>query len=332
MPSNQPRQTGRLLAWQGRGVAIIEWLVAIPIVLMIGLLSLQWAIIWQARHAAEYAAFLAARASATERGDAQSLERGMAEGLGPWWGISQTPQQVARLAEGLQAGWLAWERVWPPPTVFQDFAEQAIDAHGRPVSGARELPNDNLRFRSDAAGARSGVNVQEANRIAVQLTLGVPLQVPLVSALIVKVMQRLDDCSAAQPLQLVATRFGTPDASPDARQWACAVYRAPDKPGGPPGWRLPVRVVASARMHSPLRVSAKTRSDAVPAPPQRPGTGRLGDELLHAPNRDAAEPTRPDQGGSIVDDLQPDEGVSQNPNRPDRFEPPGQHEDECERA
>lgn len=312
-----------------RGSALIEWLVGVPLALMIGLLCLQWALIWQARHAAEYAALMAARSAATQRGDAGALESGVAEGLGPWWGLPQGPQRVQRLNEGLQAGWLYWERLWPPPTVFEDFAQPAQDAYGRIVRGERELPNDNLRFRSDAAGSRSGVNVQEANRIAVQLTVGVPLLVPLASALIVRVMQIVDNCSPAQRLQLVATDFATPEAAANSRAWACRMYRAPDTPGGDAGWRLPVRVVASVRMHSPLRASAKASSALARALPPPPNRGLPGEQRLSAPAQVA-----PGSGhrGGIADDMLPDDGRSENPDAPIGFEPPGQGDDSCEEA
>lgn len=313
------------------GAALIEWLVGVPLAILIGLLCLQWALIWQARHAAEYAALMAARSAATERGDAGALERGLAEGLGPWWGLPQGPQRSLRLNEGLQAGWLHWERVWPPPAVFEDFAQPAQDAYGRIMRGERELPNDNLRFRSDAAGARSGVNVQEANRIAVQLTIGVPLQVPLASALIVRVMQMMDNCSSAHRLQLVVTDFSVPEVIDSPRAWTCGIYRAPDKPGGGAGWRLPVRVVASVRMHSPLRVSAKASADTVAAPPRPPARARPGDDRLRAPERTGSSPD-PGHGGGIADDMLPDDGRSENPNAPIGFEPPGQDDDSCETA
>jgi len=177
-------------------MALVEWLVAVPLALMIALLALQWALVWQARHAVEYAALIAARSAATEHGSADALERGLAEGLGPWWGLEHNAERLLRLNEGLSAGWLAWERLWPPPTVFEDYGQAALDEQGRPIRGEQELPNDNLRFRSDAAGARSGINVQEANRIAVQVTLGVPLYVPLASALFVRVMQMVGQSAA----------------------------------------------------------------------------------------------------------------------------------------
>lgn len=312
-----------------RGAALVEWLVGVPVVLMIGLLCVQWALVWQARHAAEYAALMAARSAATHKGDASALESGLAEGLGPWWGLALGPERVQRLNEGLQAGWLSWERVWPPPTVFEDFAQPALDAYGRIVRGERELPNDNLRFRSDAAGARSGVNVQEANRIAVQLTIGVPLHVPLASSLIVRTMQMVDKCSSTRRLQLVVTDFAMPEAAENPRAWTCRMYRAPDRLGGDFGWRLPVRVVASVRMHSPLRASAKTRNASTGSLPPPPGRRLPGDHRLSAPERD-----RPGSGrrGGIVDDMLPDDGHSENPNAPIGFEPPEQDDDSCESA
>lgn len=267
-----------------RGSALLEWLIAVPVVLLLALGVLQWALIWQARHALEYAALRAAQVAATAHGEAASVRAGLADGLGPLWGEESAQLSLARIDEGEQAGWLVWRRIGPPPEVFTDFAEPARDAFGQPIPNLLEIPNDNLRFRGGEAGSASGLTLQQANQLTLQVRYGVPLVVPLVSTLIVRVMEVIDGCASAERLQVVVTDLDQAKAHGNGRAWACGFYRAPQQTGGDPVWRLPLQVAASARMQSALRVEGgnSEASKQAPIPPeQRAGA----DQPLTAPER-----------------------------------------------
>ncbi len=318
------------------GHALIEWLVAVPLVLLLAFSGLQWALIWQARHALEYGAQGAVLAAATQHGQSAALEAGFAAAMGPYWGLADEQSQRRRVEQGVASGWFAWRRAWPPAAAFTDFAEPALDDFGRQVAGESEIPNDNLRFRTRVSGATSAITLQEANRIVLQVTYGVPLVVPVVSSLMVRVMEMIDGCAPEQELQLVAVDLANPARSETPRAWACRVYRAPAVAGGPPVLRLPVRVAASAPMQSGLRKSAKI-SSALSQSPSLPPAGRAGPQQpLTAPERSAGLPESgsPDGSDDPFNRLPSDDNSSHSPDHNRGFDPPGfgDAEDSCDQA
>lgn len=310
---------------KNRGHALVEWLIAVPVVLLIGLAILQWSLVWQARHSLEYAALKGARAAAMEHGHAAGLEQGLSEGLGPLWGLADQVSQKQELGKGLAAGWIAWRRMWPPSTVFADFAEAARDASGRPIRGQREIPNDNLRFRPSTPGAASGLSLAQANQIEVRVTYGVPLVVPMISSLIVRVMEVIDGCADSERLQLVVTDLNQGVLGDSPRSGMCIYYRAPASPGGRPVLRIPIQVAASSHMHSALRVSARVRSAAGGAEPL-PTEQRVGpNRPLTAPDRELTRDGSSDLAGNAPG---PDD-FSSSPGPTTGLRPPGHEEPEA---
>jgi|GEM_PF-6916553 len=103
------------------------------------------------------------------------------------------------------------------------------------------------------------MSVQDANRVLIELTYGIPLKVPVVGGFIVRVMEIVDGCETSEELMFSTTRLGKPTLG-DKRAWTCSIYRAPDTVGGKPVWRLPVRVRAERWMQSPLRRSSAVNS------------------------------------------------------------------------
>lgn len=280
---------------QAGGAAVIEWLVAVPVVLLVGLGVTQWALVIQARQALHYAAGQAVRHAVRDHGYGAAINAGLASGLSPFW-LVPTAQAEARLATGLSEGWLWWERTHPDTSVFVDFAEPARNRAGDPIAGDIEIPNDSLRYRSRQAGARSGVSIQDANRFQLELTYGVVLSVPLINALTVRVMEILDGCREPDNLLLVTTRLGRPEEI-TPRPWTCGLYRLPEQAGGAARWRLPVTVRAEGWMHSALRRSAAANSNS------RDGEATVGlayqpPPVVAGPDVFSAPPPAPAAGSS----------------------------------
>lgn len=264
-----------------RGTAFVETLLALPIVLLLGLGALQWALLFHARTALEYALLEAARAGSVAQARPDAIEAGLGRGLMPFWfGVDATrPWPVAvgasavQLRQGLAAGWVAWRQLAPTIDSFGDWGEPARDAAGYPVPGLVEIPNDSLQWSSlrhpaggvaglrgdEPIGARSQQTLTDANLLKLELRYGVPMTVPLVGRIAVWVMRIVDGCAAPSARRLGAVDLGTPSPSPAAapRAWTCAMYLAPDASGTPvPRW--PVRASTTIRMQSPARRSAMT--------------------------------------------------------------------------
>jgi len=256
------------------GSAAIEWLIAAPLVLLLGLGALQWALLFHGRQALDYALQQAARAGAVGGASAASIERGLAQGLLPYFGGGSAghpvslslPDAIVRVRAGQPAGWLQWRQLSPTRASFDDWGEPARDAYGDPVAGAIEIPNDNLRHRPRVAGALSGQTLADANLLKLELRYGAPLSVPLVGALAVWWMEILDGCRASEARMLGAVPLPSVSASGASQPWRCVFYRAPDENGRPVA-RWPVRVYALVRMHTPARLWAHTPAHGSPAAP-----------------------------------------------------------------
>jgi len=272
-------ERGRRARRLQRASAVVEMLLAAPIVLLLGLGALQWALLLHARTAIEYALFEAARAGSVAQARPEAIESGLARGLLPFWQGSGMPRAPAaalaaaklRLGQGLAAGWIDWRQIAPTMESFDDWAEPALDAFGRPTPGTPEIPNDSLQWswlRTPAGGvggmrgrepigARSQQTLNDANLLKLELRYGVPLSVPLVGSVAAWLMRIVDGCDAPSRRMLGLVDLGIP-ATSAPRAWACPIYRARDASGRIVS-RWPVRVSATVRMQSAARRSARTQ-------------------------------------------------------------------------
>jgi len=274
-----PARISRPMRRAVRGSAFVESLLAVPVVLLLGLGALQWALLLHARTAAEYALIEAARAGSVGQARPEAIEAGLARGFMPYWfGVDAGQSWAgavaasnARLREGIAAGWVRWVQLSPTVESFADWGEPARDAGGYPMAGTVEIPNDNLQWAGlrapaggvadmrgdEPIGAGSGQTLNDANLLKLELRYGVPMIVPLVGRIAVWVMRIADACVAPSGLTLGTVDLGVPEPLAEPRAWACPVYLAPDASGNPvPRW--PVRVAATMRMQSPARRSAAT--------------------------------------------------------------------------
>jgi hypothetical protein len=159
-----------------RGVAMVETVIALPILLAVILGAIQFALIYQAKATLNHAALQAARAGAVEHADPDAIRRGLARGLAPLYSppssLSGYSATVARVYADVQTN--ARIRILNPTReAFEDFAEE--------VDGVEEIPNDRLHARSTTPGARSGLNIQDANLLRIEVTYGYELKVPIVN-------------------------------------------------------------------------------------------------------------------------------------------------------
>ena len=282
---------------RSRGTALVETLLAAPIVLLLGLGGLQWALLFHARTAVEHGLLEAVRAGSVAQADPSAIEAGLARGLMPfWYGVDSARPWAAAVAasgaqlrQGLAAGWIVLRQLSPTVESFADWGEPARDAMGYPLPGIIEIPNDSLQWSAsrqpasgvtglrggEPIGAGSQQTLNDANLLKLELRYGVPMTVPLIGSVAVWLMRLVDGCAAPSGRRLGSLDLGVPAALPGARAWACPIYLAPDASGtAVPRW--PVRVSATLRMQSPARRSALTSArtqSAVHAASSSPGPG-----------------------------------------------------------
>ncbi len=203
-----------------RGTSIVETVIALPILLVFVLGAIQFALIYEAKATLNHASLQAARLGAVRNASPDAIRRGLARGLAALHSPESSLAAFARTRAGIEADLASDARIRilnPTREAFDDFAVE--------VDGQREIPNDRLHARDTTLGTRSGVSLQDANLLKVQITYGYELQVPLVNWFIARV--------------LLGTGQGT---DPFEQQ---LLRRT----------RLPIMATATVRMQSPARSS-----------------------------------------------------------------------------
>jgi RHS repeat-associated protein len=180
------RKSCRKAAGQQRrqqGAAIVEAVIALPILLAVILCAIQFGLVYEAKATLNHASLQAARAGAVANARPDEIRRGLARGLAPLYSPESSLQGVATTVARINAGLLTDARIRilnPTREAFTDFGEE--------VAGVREIPNDRLHTRSTAIGPASALNIQDANILKVEVTYGYELKVPLVNWFISRVL------------------------------------------------------------------------------------------------------------------------------------------------
>ena len=243
---------------------MVEWLIAVPVLLTLGLGFFQASELLVARLALRHALFEAARAGSVSNANAQAIVQGLADGLSPWLFGSQGTSEVvaarlksrAQVLLGRSSGWIELRQHSPTTASFSDWGEPARDDSG-PLNQGRQIAFDALpteyRLRQPASGASSAAGLQggapvgrasgqslaDANLLVLELTYGVPVRVPFAGSILLSTLRTMDGCGSG--LSIAASGGG------------CRYYNATGL-GGQPTPRIPVRVHVAIRMQSPARM------------------------------------------------------------------------------
>lgn len=221
--------TGRDSGWsRQRGASAIEFLLAAPLVLLLGLAVWQWALILQARQIAEAGVREAARAGSLGHAEIAAIEEGFARGLAPLWldepslgaRPTATLQSLSMLAAAQKAGWLSWRQLAPTHESFVDWGVESPQSSSG--SKGRVIPSDNpiwrarnaeptsgraTPFASEARGQASGQTFREAGILRLEITLGVALHVPLAGRFFSWVARTAAGCAGDAPAGVGLLRF-----------------------------------------------------------------------------------------------------------------------------
>ncbi len=259
-----------------RGATAIETLVALPVLLLVALGAVQFALLYHARHALNHALVEAARAGTMAHADPRAVREGLARGLVPWlYGAADLAEYALNLAragsavaEGEARGWIVLEQVSPTSAAFDDWAEPARDVNGEVIAGLREIPNDGLAHRAsrdrpasgvggvrdpgEPIGVASGQTLADANLLRLRLDYGVPLSVPVIGRVLAWALRTWHGCSPATVRTLGLVNLGRAGIADRGSSLACRMLSTGGAgPSGRPRW--PLRVTATLRMQSPAR-------------------------------------------------------------------------------
>ncbi|MCL5979601.1 MAG: pilus assembly protein TadE, partial [Gammaproteobacteria bacterium] len=160
---------------------------------------------------------------------------GLARGLTP---LYTHGRDMTALAKGYAAATLAAQQadiriLNPTQEAFADFAEQTRDPQGQWI---KAIPVDHLGYRPTSAGNGSGLNVQDATLLKIQVTYVQPLVVPFIDQI---------GRGLYQIQQGLSGTLGTP-----------SFFGLTLKPiiglDGPVRWGIPLQAEALLRMQSPM--------------------------------------------------------------------------------
>jgi Flp pilus assembly protein TadG len=178
-----------------RGVSTVEFhIVALFALLPLCFGILQVAVLLVDNHHIDYAAYMAARRGATAQGDMGAMRNRFARALTALDIDAATPLDRGNVPTRVAATYARviqdvtlharFRLLAPSPTAQADFAVNR--------EGVRVIPNDALALRPAAAGARSGLSLQEANVLRLEINYCRPLIVPLVRELLLLTLRTID--------------------------------------------------------------------------------------------------------------------------------------------
>lgn len=234
---NQPlrKQTGQ---------ALVEWLVAFPVLMTLLGGALQFALVFSAKSTVDWATFEGVREATLNHGDPAALRAGLAKGLMPLFpngtGASGYAAALAKATVAANNPLTTQVVMINPIASVAKAWTTTVNKQGQSV---QEIPNSRLIFTTLAP--RAGETLQAANLLKERVRYCAPLVVPFVNT-------------------VIKTMMTGPFAPSSA--WELHCYAS----GG-----MPIAAVATELMQSALDPSY-VPSGAAPTPPPPPPTGGGG--------------------------------------------------------
>ncbi len=203
-----------ILPTLSRGSSIVEFVVVSPLLMLIGLGTVQAALIYHAKTTLNYATFEAARAGAVNHALVPAMRKELGYRLAPIFGGDGSREKAARaigksILSALDPVKTRFRVINPTQQVFDDWGEFSLEAEGR-----RAIPNSHLKHRNAERANTdkpSGVNLHDANLLKIEVTHGYGLKIPLINSLLTKALSIIDPgnisfyAQGQFPLKSVAT-------------------------------------------------------------------------------------------------------------------------------
>lgn len=304
-----PRKNAGHFGARERGAAIVETIIALPILIVVILGAIQFGLAYEAKATLNHASLQAARSGAVGNADPEAIRRGLARGLVPLYSPGSSLEGVARTLGRVNADVLSDARIRilnPTREAFADFAED--------VNGVREIPNDRLYARSTASGPRSDINIQDANLLRIQVTYGYELKVPLINWFVSRLLLASGSMDAFERQLLRRSRLpiaatATVRMQSPARESGLVVARAelPNVERVPVGGRPPSEDDSSER-ENPQRDGSSTESSS-PERGNNLGEGFFGFGREGPSGSDSDDVVPPSSSSSPSDEPEPDEST-----------------------
>lgn len=166
-----------------RGQGLIEFIITVAVLgpLLLGIF--QAVLLYRAKTVLDYAAFQAARSGSTNSAQMGAMQSGLARGLMPLYAHDASATGAVEaygkaLIDTRTPTVAQIQVISPTAAAFDSWKEKQFD-------GVDGIPNDSLPYRGNAV--KSGVTVQDANVLKIEVHYKFPLIVPLIDRIIGKV-------------------------------------------------------------------------------------------------------------------------------------------------
>lgn len=169
-----------------RGAALTEFVIVGPVAILLTFVLLQAGMLYMAKLTLNNATFMAARHGATENASPIAIRAALVKGLIPFYQDSTDTNDLGRLtAAAVKAaiGYTAFARL----EVISP-SQEAFDVYGINAGGKTYIPNDSLEFRTATPMKGAAISLRDANVLRIKVTYGYELKVPLMAAVIKRIM------------------------------------------------------------------------------------------------------------------------------------------------
>lgn len=173
-----------------KGASLTEFIVVTPMIFLLGMLGVQYTLMYNAKSNLTYAGYEAARAGAIHHADPQKIQEGLLKGLLPYLNANGnglvktgngTVDNVAMLkqAQLTEAPFMKIEIISPNKQAFDDFNNPTLQQMLKTTH--KVIPNKQTDFENlkDKVGSSSGLTIAEANVLKLRVTYGYKPEIPL---------------------------------------------------------------------------------------------------------------------------------------------------------
>ncbi len=157
------------------GQSMVEFIIVTPVMLLLVFGALQFALIYHAKTALNYATFEAARFGAVSNARKTEMENAFTRSMAAIYTHNNTRDDLICARETvrkeIETGFVNIEILNPTPSAFNEL--------GITVGGDLVIPNDNLMYRNKVAS--DGLTIQDANLLKIRVGYCYPLYVPYIN-------------------------------------------------------------------------------------------------------------------------------------------------------
>lgn len=175
-----------------KGASMVEFVIAAPVILLLGLGTIQIALIYQGKSTVNYATFEAARAGAVDHAKLETMRDELGLRLAPLLGGDGTIEKAAAAIVASKV--LAKDPtrtqikiINPTPESFVDWGVTSDE------TDQLVIPNSHLRHKpNDDIGVHSEQNLQDANLLKISVTHGMRMNIPVIAPIMARSMALID--------------------------------------------------------------------------------------------------------------------------------------------